>query len=203
MLENLLLSYPYTHNFLINFLFLCPVFLISFEDTLEFRSGYFHFASHTAKKIYGNGSTDIEVENIFKINSFCSIWANFNYCWKEGLSLSIENKTRLYFYTWSLGPKLFLSVIHSYVDLYIGVGPTISYVHVRDYTNYLPPTTNRASVGCVGKLGLLIYPYKRLALDVFFDYYYQPVHTRKSSTVTQSYLNLGGFRTGAGIGYIF
>lgn len=73
---------------------------------------------------------------------------------------------------------------------------------IKDQTDYLFKKTVRLSPGCVGKVGLLFQTRSRFLVDLFFDYYYQPTAVQKSSS-SDSSVNLGGFRTGVGIGYCF
>lgn len=173
------------------------------ENILEFRSGYFRFDNSTARDIYGNGTITLELENNYKFKPRVSLWGNFNASWKKGSSLNVDNPTHLYLYTLSVGPKFFLTINKTWLDLYLGAGLSGAYLHLRDDTSYLPDTTKRLSAGIVGKTGFLISLNKAWILDLFFDYYYQPVSTRQSSSLTKSTLNIGGFRTGAGIGYRF
>jgi len=182
-------------------LIICPCWLLAFEDILEFRVSYCGFQNSTASDIYGN-ALGLEIENIFKMKKY-SLWINFNYVSEKGSSLNVHNRTHLYLSTLSFGPKVFFPIKTSKVNFYLGAGLTGAYVHVKDDTDYLPSTTRKWSVGCVGKTGFLVNLHKSIFLDLFFDYYYQPTPTRKSSSLSQRYLNLGGYHTGVGMGYLF
>ena len=171
------------------------------EGTLQVRAGYFQFTSDWAKKIYSNGTPDIELEGSVRIHSNISVWSNFNYVWKAGHSTAFANGTHLDLGTLSLGVNLMTPFKRSSALVYVGLGISGAYVHTKDHTAYLPTNTSKLGVGCVAKLGVFIPCIKHIFLNPFFDYYYQPIHTRNSAN--HSTVDMGGFRTGLGIGYSF
>ena len=171
------------------------------EGTLQVRAGYFQFTSNWAKKIYGKGIPDIELEGSVKIHPNISLWSNLNYVWKAGHSTVFANGTHLDLGTLSLGANLMTPFKRSATLVYVGLGISGAYVHTKDHTAYLPTDTSKLGVGCVAKLGIFISCIKHVFLNPFFDYYYQPIHTRNSSN--HSTVDVGGFRTGLGIGYSF
>ena len=183
-------------------LLLMPAYCAA-EDILSLRAGYFRFANGTARNIYGDGTLDLELENVYRFTPVYALWVNGNGSSKSGHSEVVHDKTRLYLFTLSLGPKFFFPIYRPYIDVYVGAGISGAYVHVKDDTDELPSSTTRGSLGCVGKLGLWIVPDRRIVLDLFLDYYYQPVRTRQSSSLRQKYLDLGGLRCGLGVGYRF
>lgn len=182
------------------FLIIFPFFLSSLENTLQFRIGYLNYASSTARKIYDKGSIDFEIEdNIYYYYPNYSVWTNVNFAWKKGQTQLLDNSTYLYITTLSAGPKFFFPFKTPKCHAYLGVGLSGAFVHIRNKTIYIPRTTNRWSIGCVGKVGFLIDYFSHGFWDLFLDYYYQPVRT--SSSVSNSSLNLGGLRVGIGFGF--
>lgn len=94
-----------------------------------------------------------------------------------------------------------LPVPYSSLKFYLGIGLSAAYLHIRDSSSYLPKVVPRWSVSVVGKSGWLIDCSDHFLLDLFFDYYYQPMRT--SPPLAQKHVDLGGFRTGAGLAYRF
>ena len=170
-------------------------------ELFKSRAGYFQFTSDWAKKIYSNGAPDIELEGSVTIHPNISVWSNLNYVWKTGHSTAFANATHLDLGTLSLGVNLMTPSKWSSTLVYIGLGISGAYVDTKDHTAYLPINTSKLGVGCVAKLGIFIPCIKHVFLNPFFDYYYQPIHTTNSAH--HSTVDMGGFRTGLGIGYSF
>jgi hypothetical protein len=164
--------------------------------TVQARAGYFYFANHAAREIYHTGTPDVEIEGSLSINRRFTPWMNINYVWKEGRSEALSDKTELKMGTLSLGVKRYFER-----KFYLGLGLSAAYLHLEDDSPYLPKTTRRWGAGVVGKSGWLIQLNKCLFLDLFFDYYYQPMHAR--SSLSTHHVDVGGFRTGGGIGSRF
>lgn len=178
-----------------------PIYLLTFEWAIEARGGYFRFANSDAREIYRDGTPDVELEGFFFANRHFMPWINANYVWREGRSEAVHNKTEMKMGTGSIGAKVRFPARPSSAYFYLGLGLSAAYLHLWDHSSFLPHVTTRWSVGCVGKGGILIYIYRNLFTDLFFDYYYQPMKTR--SSLPQNSLNLGGFRTGGGVGWSF
>jgi len=181
-------------------LLVLPILSFGVDGDLRIRVGVFGFTSRTARKIYGGAAPDIELQGDFYVRSFFNPWINVNYVWKEGKSEGLKDKTYFQLGTLSIGFNL-LFPHYKFFQFYIGPGFSSAYLHTTDRSNYLPKTTGRFSVGVVGKGGFLIPLYRNLVLDLFFDYYYQPVRTR--SSLSERQINVGGFRTGGGLGWKF
>lgn len=176
-----------------------PLSLFALEGDLQVRGGYFRFADHTVRKVYRQGAPDIELQGDFFLHKLFNPWVNFNYVWKEGKSDPLNNRTQLKLGTLSFGSNLQVC-FHRRSLFYLGVGLTTAYLHLSDHSDFLPHHTVRWSAGVVGKSGLLV-NLDRFLFNVFFDYYFQPVSPR--STLDESFIDLGGFRTGVGLGTFF
>jgi hypothetical protein len=175
----------------------------------ELRAGYFYFIDENAREIYDNGTIDLEIENNIWWTHYNSFWVNFNFIWANGQSELFLTASNVNIATLSGGIKGFFPIKSSYiealqpyyideVEVYLGVGFAAAIIWTNDQTAFLPNQTVRFSPGVAAKFGFLIHLGKNFFLDPFFDYYYQPTTTRQNNTV-----DIGGFRTGAGIGYLF
>lgn len=170
------------------------------KGDLQVRAGYFRFANHAARKIYHGGAPDIELQGDLFVHRFFNPWMNINYVWREGRSDPLSDKTELKLVTMSAGSYVQFSSRRYPLKFYLGIGLAVAYLHLRDHSDYLPHHTDRWSIGVVGKSGLLI-NFHRCLLNPFFDYYFQPASRR--STLSESQVNVGGFRVGLGLGYFF
>lgn len=180
-------------------IFLLPICLIGAEGAFEVRGGYFRFANSTARKIYGEGAPDVELEGIVFVNRYFNPWVNTNYIWKEGKTQALSSKTDLKMGIFSFGTKFFIPY-RAAIRFYLGVGPCGAYLQVHDHSSFVREKTVRWGYGVVGKSGLF-FGNRHLFLDLFFDYYYLPIRTRSSAS--ENSIDLGGFRVGGGLGYIF
>jgi hypothetical protein len=179
---------------------LLPLCLFGLEGALEVRGGYFRLANSMARKIYGKGIPDVELEGICFVNRYFNPWFNGNYIWKTGETTALSSKTDLKMGGFGFGTKFFFPPSRQVVRFYLGVGPYGAYLQVHDHSSYLPSKTVRWGGGVVGKSGLFI-GNKTVFLDLFFDYYYLPIRTRSSAS--EHSIDLGGFRVGGGVGSIF
>ncbi|MCH9617268.1 MAG: hypothetical protein SP4CHLAM5_07920 [Chlamydiia bacterium] len=174
------------------------------HDILEFRAGYFFFTEAYAGKIYGPGTVSLEVENNYWFLSWASGWINFNFTWGSGSPPSTAVSTHMNISCLSGGAKAFLPIDTDQIyRLYLGAGLSAAIIMTKDETAYLPTNLVRFSPGIAVKSGLLICPYKRLAIDLFFDYYFLPTSRSIDLSFYQSLTDVGGFRAGLGLGYLF
>jgi len=182
-------------------LLILPIHLFAVNGDIRIRAGVFGFADHIARKIYGRTAPDVELQGDILIHCLFNPWINANFVWKEGRSGGLHDKTDLKLGTLSVGSNLVFPCHQSSVQFYLGPGLSTAYLRTRDRTKHLPRKTERWSIGAVGKSGLLIHLGRAVLLDLFFDYYYQPVRTR--SSLKEREIDIGGFRTGGGLGWEF
>jgi hypothetical protein len=173
----------------------------NYYGTLQMRAGYVGFTSNWFQTIFGHGSLDLEIEGSIKIAPCAFFWSNLNYTWKNGNSTLYSNHTHLDLAILSTGFNLATPILRSSTLLYFGLGISGACVHTSDHSSFLPKHTTRFGVGLAAKSGFFIPCPYRLFLNPFFDYYYQPIHARSSGV--HSSVDVGGFRTGLGIGYCF
>lgn len=187
---------------LIAFLILISFGTLQANDwTVELRGGYFYPTSQLLRKIYHRGGAEGELELSRNFCPHCypnwQIWGNVNYFARKGRSCGLHNKTRIHIVPISAGLK-YVFIPHCRLRPYLGMGASYSFMHVRNKTNDVKRHSNKQGFGFVVKAGIYYdLPYNFI-IDLFFDYYYQRVHFHSSGT-----RNLGGLRTGIGLGYQF
>jgi hypothetical protein len=93
-------------------------------------------------EIYQNGTPDVELEALFFVNRYCTLWTNVNYIWKEGSSEALHQPTELKMGTISLGYKT-MALYSARARVYLGLGLSAAYLHTVDHSAYLPGVTTR------------------------------------------------------------
>lgn len=181
--------------------------ILSADDQFEHqgaaRAGYFFFSNSDARKIYDQGAPTLELEYKYWFLPRYAVWTNLNVIWASGKTKALSSTSHITMTTTSVGVQEFFPCRRGRLKPYVGFGMTIAYVRTKDHTDYLPQTTVRWSLGCVGKLGALFLFSERIFGDFFFDYYYQPTRTRKSGSFSDDFIDLGGGRIGWATGYRF
>jgi hypothetical protein len=175
--------------------------LFSQDLLVEVRGAYFNFACNTAKRIYGTGAPDIEFEVSYILKDYFVPFVNIGYVWKNGYSENLHHATELKMGTASVGSKFIIHKKPKKIDIYLGVGLTAAYLHLKNDSDYVEHITTKWSPGFVSKLGSYIYLPNDYFLDLFFDYYYQPFKTIQPLEDKRE--NVGGFRSGLGVGKSF
>lgn len=163
------------------------------ESFVEVRGALFFPSSSLFKEIYGNTGGCIQLE---ADTSFCGgwgIWSNLDWLSKKGKSVGFKDPTRVSLSTIGLGVKYSYDFFSCY-SLYLGVGPTLGTIWLKNKPFHHTEKVCKTTVGALVKTGVLYNLNERFFLDVFVDYLYQPMHFEK-------HVNVGGFKTGAGIGY--
>ena len=168
------------------------------RDLLVGRAGYFFFTDGTNREVWDNGTIDVELENNYWYTNRYSTFQNINFIWRDGTS-SFNTPVSINMATISLGIKQFFPIIKDYFNAYLGFGFTCGLVWTNNESNFIPNHNFWASPGIVGKSGLVFFTERAIMFDLFFDVYYQPIWT----SALDSYTDMGGFKTGLGIGYLF
>lgn len=179
---------------------ICSAFSLSaveVENSLQFRVGAFFPQSHLFREIYDKAGPCYELEANVKIRNNYSFWANVDWFSKDGHSLGLHNRTRIRIVNLGLGGKYFFkSCCFSGITPYVGLGACIGGVWIRNHSHFVDDAS-KAIFGLIGKTGLYYSICGRYFIDAFVDYLYEPVrfhHHRRE---------LGGLRTGLGIGTFF
>lgn len=181
----------------------CRVIDYTYHDMLTIRAGNFFFTSSTARQTYGSEIIDLEVENNFWFFSKWSFWQNYNIVWNSGRNANLNSYTSMNISTISIGIKKFFKFPRVPIHLYLGAGPTLQIANSTISSPYLPSNTTKVGGGVVGKFGFLFQSPQNIMIDAFFDYYYQPTGRVVNADNLSNWNDIGGFRAGGGIGYLF
>ena len=186
------------------FLFaILTVFFVSFlnpligELQLEYRTAAFFPFSHRFRDLYGNVGTNYQIEarttNCFETcGCTCfETWANLDYFSKQGRSNHCC-KSRVDILNVSLGMNYVLPICY-YLDAYAGIGGCVARVELKNKSCCFHEKNYKNPAGILVKTGLRYYIETYCFLDFFADYLYQPVRYHHR-------VDIGGFRTGVGIG---
>ena len=174
-----------------------------FPNSLQARAGYFLFTKEANRKIFDTGSVDLELEYNWRFFSHTSLFLNGNFTWDNGYTVGFKTPTTIYLPTFSFGLKQFFNFFTPQVQGYLGFGAVAAIPMTQDHSPYIPTDTVRFSPGILWKSGILFYLPVRWTLDLFFDYYLSPVGRRIDLPWLQQITDVGGFRTGLGLGVEF
>lgn len=164
---------------------------------VKLRGGAFIPRSSLFRGIYGTALPTAELEFSKKKYEYFALFGNVNWSGQKGHSIGLKDPTTINIVTGSFGPKL-IHCFSKYNLCYFAVGPTFSGVWLKNNIRF-NQTTNKVSktvFGAVFKVGLTHHITETFCIDFFADYYYQP-----NNFATK--VDLGGLRTGAGLGYCF
>lgn len=171
--------------------------LMATEISLEIRSAAFFHSSGRFREIYGNvgGSYQLEASTKFNDCDCYETWANFDWFSKHGKSDGFNDPTRVSIANISLGIKFPYQICEQFTA-YIGIGPSLSRIWLKNKSQCRHEKVSKLAIGGVLKTGVYYFISERVFVDVFVDYLYQPVHF-------ETHVDIGGFKTGAGIGVKF
>ncbi len=176
--------------------------LQAWDSFLEAKAAYFYPTDDKFRSIYNS-------RGIYGLEYTCQAWKwlypwiSTSYYSSWGKSMGFGYRTHIYFIPIGLGLKYLHSFKHA--DLYAGVGGLATYVHIRNHSPFVVPTTAKWGGGAIAKVGLLINLPKSFLIDIFSDYSYMKVDTRKSDhgKVIRHHVDLSGWSIGGAIGYRF
>jgi hypothetical protein len=194
-------SLPIFFLILLNF-----CFSLSAETKLEVRADAFFHASKLFRKIYGDVGASYGVEASTTLGCWENFegWVNFDWYCEHGRShVPHHNKsekcrgspTRIRIPNFSFGVKYVYQTCGCFAP-YIGVGPSFSRVRLKNKSFCTHEEVSKYAYGVLGKVGVYYYFNRCTFVDVFVDYLYQPVHFHKQ-------IDVGGLKTGLGVGVIF
>ncbi|MBA3815637.1 MAG: hypothetical protein H0X29_03790 [Parachlamydiaceae bacterium] len=165
------------------------------ETSVEIRSAAFFHSSKLFREIYGNVSGSYQLEVATQLNQCVDGWANFDWFTKHGRSNEFNDPTRVNIANFSLGIKYPYQFCQNF-SAYIGIGPSFSTIWLKNKSECNHSRTSRLAVGGILKTGIIYSINRCFFVDLFVDYLYQPVHFDRR-------VDIGGFKTGAGIGVKF
>lgn len=186
-----------TYRLFYLFLLFAPFFIHA--STTEFRVGYYYPQSNLMRDIYQNGGVEFEFENTVLISRYIDLWANINYFQRDGRSLGLSDKTSVKLIPVSLGFK-YLYACANYWNIYLGIGGSYTWARFHDQSSYVEKHPRKQAFGWVVKSGIIHYLQPCLYLNLFADYYSTSIAGVHQNGVEGTACNVGGLRTGVGIG---
>jgi opacity protein-like surface antigen len=171
--------------------------LQSAEWIAELRAGYFYPTSKKFREIYRQGGPEGEVEVSKSFSENWIGWGNINYFQRSGRSKGFHDRTTIRMLPLSLGLKYQFQFCNCFSP-YIGAGVTYTFLNVKNAAHFVKRHVSREGFGFVLKSGVNINLSEDFLLDLFLDYYYQDVRFHDKHRV-----EVGGLRTGIGLGYRF
>lgn len=174
---------------------LLPSLLVGGNLSTELRVGYFYPSSHVVRDIYRRGGVEPEIELSARFCQNWLLWANGNMFLRRGSSIGGGNRTWLHVFPLSLGVKYELPMTDCSA-FQLGIGASYTTIDIHDDIANDDNHFWRNLWGVVGKSSFVYYFNETFYSDLFLDYYY----TRTSH---HQPLNMGGLRTGLGVGINF
>lgn len=179
--------------FIFSLLNLFPCFGNNYS--VELRTAAFFPSSGLFRGIYGKVGTCYQAEGSAKWKNCWDLWSNIDWFTKHGESLGFRQPTRINILNFSLGIK-YVYPFSRKCNAYIGLGPNLSVLWLKNnFLGHREKVSKRALGGIV-KLGIQYFITDCYFLDLFVDYLYQPMHFK-------NHVNVGGFKTGIGLGTQF
>lgn len=172
---------------------LWPITTRAQDTSLEFRSAAFFHSSKLFREVYGNVGVCYELEASTGLCECLEGWINFDWFSKHNeigrcaSRASIANISFGIYFPYRFCDRLIA---------YIGVGPSFSEIWLKNSAPCCVERVSKLAFGGILKSGIYYFINRCFFIDLFVDYLYQPVHFETS-------VNIGGFKTGAGIGIQF
>lgn len=166
--------------------------------TVEVRSAAVFQTSKHFREHYGSvlPSYQIELRTTPCFYPCWENWANYDYSTKKHqVRHCCDGKSKIEIHNFSLGVDYVFNSCGNF-DFYVGLGPALAVVKLKNHSCFFKKKKVNNPFGVVVKTGMRYYFFSRLFLDIFVDYLYQPVNYHHR-------VDLGGFKTGAGIGLQF
>jgi opacity protein-like surface antigen len=185
------------------FLLLAITPIMGENNNLEIRCAAFFPSTERMTDIYGNVGPDFAIEYT-RTNICCScidVWADLSWFHKHGHVKQCNGSSKIDLINLGLGVKFSYCVCNGFC-LYAGIGPTIGGMWLENKwkccrnCNKEKESDSKFAVGGVVKTGITYHFTCGLFLDLFADYNFVAVRFHR-------YVNIGGFKTGLGIGYTF
>lgn len=172
----------------------------AFTSTIvEIRPAVFLPTNHTFQELYGKAEPNYQIEVAKKLpDRFRTIWfwSNIDQLYQTGKLGNHCGSSTISVTNVSLGLKS-IGSLSSWSQIYLGIGPCFLRVHMDlDSPCFDEKHLSRFSIGGAFKSGLYFTIKRKFILDLFCDYFYQPVNL-------QNCRNIGGLKIGLGFGYKF
>ncbi|KAF3362070.1 Uncharacterized protein PHSC3_001381 [Chlamydiales bacterium STE3] len=164
------------------------------EYNFEVRSAAFFPTGKKFRRIYDHVERDYEVEASKKYCESIETWANVAYVGtrrKHGY----DCKSHAQIWNMSFGINYTYSICCD-LDFRLGIGPSIGAINLKNKSCCQRKKVARGVYGLAFKTGARYYFRERIYVDLFMDYLFQRAHFR-------NYVDVGGFKTGLGLGTSF
>lgn len=178
------------------FLMLITTFVTASDWTAELRAAYLYPSGSRFREVYNDGGLEGQFEVARRLYDRWHGWGNITYFQRAGRSTETKERTRINIVPLSVGFKYELRC-YDLVHPYVGFGGCYSFVTVHDHTEG-KKHFNRQNFGFVAKSGLIVNFTAAVIGDFFVDYMHQRIRNYH-----RHYVDVGGFKFGAGIGYRF
>lgn len=165
-----------------------------YDATFEVRSSAYFPNSHHVREVYGNAHPTFGVEVSQNFCNGLNFWGDIDY-----FSWSMHKKpccrSRLQVLNTSFGLRWFYAPCEPF-KLYLGIGACLSGVNIRNKVFCETERARKFAAGGVLKSGLIYTFCAPFYLNLFVDYVYLPLSFH-------GYLDVGGLKTGLGLGVEF
>lgn len=165
------------------------------KNSIQIRTDAFFHSSNRFREIYGNVNPSYQLEVSRKIKNAFETWVNFDWFSKHGSSIGFSDPTKASIANISFGIK-FPYLINQYFKVYTGFGPSFSKIWLNNRSQCSHEKLSKSAFGIVLKFGSCYFITRRIFLDLFVDYLYQPVQFDTD-------VDIGGVKTGIGLGFKF
>lgn len=172
----------------------CPLFA-KHQGSVEIRSAAFFPSSELFRKIYGNIGASYQLEISTMLNGSSIGWINFDWFSKHGTSVGFHDPTKVSIANISLGFKFLHPFSEQFIP-YFGIGSSFGKIWLKNQSQCGHERVSTLAIGSVLKTGIYYFLHKQTFIDVFVDYLYQPAHFETN-------VNIGGLKTGVGLGLKF
>lgn len=166
------------------------------SNSVEVRGVAFFPSSDRFRDVFGDVGPGVEVEASTTICNRFNAWINFDFFGRDRHHGSCC-KNKINMFDFSFGARYIFNTCSCFQP-YLGIGPSFSWLNLKNKSCIGGHHTQRkSSVGGVFKAGVYYYFCNNIFADIFVDYVYQPVHFHHRT------VNVGGVRTGLGLGLAF
>ena len=174
--------------------------------TLQLRGAAFIPLKHQLRKIYSDGLPTMEIESSYclakNIGRRCSqllLWENVGWTTQSGRSIGFGYHTKLNLVPFSAGLS-YQTNFWRYCDFYFGLGPTYSFLRIKNDDGFQTTHFKRDNVGFTTKTGFRFTFCTNFFFDIFADYYYTKFRKMNHDPIQNIDNHFSGFYVGGGFG---
>lgn len=167
---------------------------------LEVKGSAFFPRNSLIREIYSKTIGAVGAEISWREWKQLYAWVSGNYSHSSGHSIGNGDPTEVTVVPIGLGLK-YLCDFKNF-GVYAGVGALYSYLHMRDHSPYVFPSTTKWDWGATAKIGLIVFLKHQFFIDVFSDYCFMKFYIPNTTTrVVRNDIDFSGFSLGASIGW--